>query len=97
MGENGASPLSHVVEKGPLVFWLVLFMLIVLALGIFVIGVVAIPARRAGRALFTPRGHRVIRASRSRAANVRVPQDAKSAISQRLPRRASAADDASEK
>lgn len=68
-------------------FWLVLLMLVVVALGIFVIGVVAIPARRAGRALFTPRGRQVIRASQNRAANVRVPQEAKAVMAQRLPGR----------
>lgn len=45
-------------------FWLVLGMTIAVALAAFVVGIVALPARRAGRPMFTERGERVFRVSR---------------------------------
>lgn len=44
-------------------FWLVLGMTLAVALALFVVGIVALPARRAGRSMFTPRGERLFRLS----------------------------------
>lgn len=52
-------------------FWLILAMLLAVALAVFVLGLVALPARRAGRAVFTPRGERVFRVE-DRSANTGV-------------------------
>lgn len=49
-------------------FWLVLGMTLAVALAAFVVGIVALPARRAGRPLFTERGERVFRISDSQTA-----------------------------
>lgn len=46
-------------------FWLVLGMTLAVALAAFVLGIVALPARRAGRPTFTERGERVFRLSDS--------------------------------
>lgn len=58
MGHQG----SPAVE-GVAVFWVVLGMILAVALAAFVLGVVALPARRAGRAVFTQRGERLFRVS----------------------------------
>lgn len=44
-------------------FWLVLGMTLAVALAVFVVGIVAVPARRAGRSMFTERGERLFRLS----------------------------------
>lgn len=42
-------------------FWLVLGMMLAVALAGFVVGIVALPARRAGRPILTPRGERLLK------------------------------------
>lgn len=47
-------------------FFLVLAMLVALGLGMAVVAVVAVPARRGGRDLLTARGEQLLRAARDR-------------------------------
>ena len=48
--------------------WIVLSMLLAVALAAFVMGIVAIPARRAGRSVLTERGERLFRVGAQRPA-----------------------------
>lgn len=47
--------------------WLVLSMTIAVVLGLFVVAIVAVPARRSGRYVLTPRGEKAIRRADERA------------------------------
>lgn len=63
-------------------FWLVLGMTLAVALAAFVVGIVALPARRAGRPTFTERGERVFRLSRA-LHDSQPPADAQTAIARK--------------
>lgn len=78
--------------------WLILALLVSVLLAAVIVGLVAVPARREGRQVLTPRGETLVTSVAERKEKVaRTAKDKSSAVTRRPSQRAAEGDDGAEK